>query len=106
MKRAFPASLLCLIGLWVLSACDSEGKETGKSAFSVPSGEELFMQSCSSCHGEDLVKGYAPDLDKIGSKYDAREIEDIILNGTGTMPKGLLKGEEAKAVAEWLATRK
>ncbi|MEH7253254.1 cytochrome c, partial [Neobacillus niacini] len=62
--------------------------------------------SCSSCHGGDLVSGGAPDLDMIGTKYSKDEIEEIILNGKGGMPGGILKGEDADAVASWLADKK
>ena len=69
-------------------------------------GDALFQQSCSSCHGGDLVSGGAPDLDKIGSKYSKDEIEEIIVNGKGGMPGGILTGEDANAVASWLSDKK
>ncbi|WP_419887413.1 cytochrome c551 [Neobacillus niacini] len=69
-------------------------------------GDALFQQNCSSCHGGDLKSGGAPDLDKIGSKYSKDEIEGIILNGKGGMPGGILSGEDADAVASWLAEKK
>jgi biotin synthase-like enzyme len=34
------------------------------------------------------------------------EILDIIENGKGGMPAGILKGEDAEAVASWLADKK
>ncbi|WP_110112509.1 cytochrome c551 [Bacillus sp. CGMCC 1.16541] len=68
--------------------------------------EKLFQQSCASCHGNNLEGGVGPNLTKVGNKYSEDEIENIIINGQGSMPKGLLKGEEATKVAEWLATQK
>lgn len=65
--------------------------------------EEAYQQSCASCHGADLTGGAGPDLTAIGSKLSADEIADIIENGQGSMPGGLLSGEDATAVAEWLA---
>ncbi|KAA9018332.1 cytochrome c551 [Niallia endozanthoxylica] len=65
-----------------------------------------YQQSCSQCHGGDLVSGGAPDLNMIGSKYSQDEILEIIENGRGNMPGGLLTGEDAEAVASWLAEQK
>lgn len=36
----------------------------------------------------------------------AEEIEKIIVDGKGSMPPGLLTGDDAKLVAEWLAEKK
>lgn len=68
--------------------------------------EDAYKQSCASCHGQDLSGGAGPDLTTIGSKLSASEIEDIIVNGQGSMPGGLLSGDDATAVAEWLAEHK
>lgn len=71
------------------------------------SGEELYKQSCASCHGQNLEgRGNAPALATVGSTYSAEEIQNIILNGKGTMPPGILQGEDAAAVAAWLAEQK
>ncbi|WHX98239.1 cytochrome c551 [Neobacillus sp. DY30] len=69
-------------------------------------GDALYQQNCSSCHGGDLKSGGAPDLDKVGSKYSKDEIEEIIVKGKGGMPGGILTGEDADAVASWLAEKK
>ena len=37
---------------------------------------------------------------------DQAAIETLIANGKGAMPGGLIKGEEAVEVAEWLAAKK
>ena len=68
--------------------------------------EAKFQQSCAACHGADLVSGTAPDLNAIGSKYSKEEILAIIEKGQGSMPGGLLKGEDAEGVAAWLADKK
>lgn len=94
------------LSVLILAACGGGGDENSDIHDSGLSAEQLFMQSCSSCHGTDTREGYAPKLDKIGSKYSSEEIEEIILNGTGSMPKGVLKGKDAKKVADWLATQK
>ncbi|HLQ83410.1 MAG TPA: cytochrome c [Pseudogracilibacillus sp.] len=68
--------------------------------------EALFANSCASCHGGDLTGGAGPDLTTVGANLSAEEIEDVILNGQGTMPPGLLQGQEANEVAAWLAEMK
>lgn len=68
--------------------------------------EDAFQQSCASCHGEDLSGGAGPELTNIGSELSAEDIEGIIENGQGSMPGGLLSGDDATAVAEWLADHK
>ncbi|WP_252393400.1 cytochrome c [Hydrogenibacillus sp. N12] len=50
--------------------------------------------------------GAGPDLRQVGARLSEDEILSIIENGKGTMPGGLLKGDDAKAVAAWLAEKK
>lgn len=94
--------------MFLLAACGGkeESASSGDGGEVTTNGETLYAQSCASCHGEDLRSGYAPDLNEIGAKYSAEEIREIIENGKGQMPAGILKGEEAQAVAEWLAEQK
>jgi cytochrome c551 len=47
-----------------------------------------------------------PNLQKVGSKYNQDEIENIINNGQGSMPAGLVPEEDATVLAEWLAQHK
>ncbi|MEH7180496.1 cytochrome c551 [Neobacillus vireti] len=112
--------IICVAFLGLITACGGGNDETKEDTNNTQEqttdeqeqtadagdGDALFQQSCSSCHGGDLVSGGAPDLDKIGSKYSKDEIEQIILKGQGGMPGGLLKGEDADAVASWLAEKK
>lgn len=64
----------------------------------------LFKSTCGGCHvlkaaGTDGASG--PNLDDL--KPDAKTVEDQIAKGGGAMPANLLQGEEAKAVAEYVA---
>jgi cytochrome c550 len=69
--------------------------------------QAIFKQNCSSCHGQNLEGAVGPALNKIGAKYKAEEIADIIKNGKpGGMPAGVVKGEEAKILVDWLAEKK
>ena len=96
----------------VLVACggEKESDSTNNSGTSdtvnVSAAEKIYNQKCSNCHGGDLRGGVGPDLTTIGGKITQEEIEHVIANGQGAMPKGLIDGAEATAVAEWLAAKK
>ncbi|MFG6121086.1 MULTISPECIES: cytochrome c550 [Thalassobacillus] len=120
MKRnpVIPFAMIAVIGIltmfiisWVgvgqNEAIQNEGEngeeQQEEEASSDP--EEVFQNSCAACHGADLSGGNGPSLETIGSKYSAEEIEEIIINGKGSMPPGQAQGEEATLVAEWLAEK-
>ncbi len=67
---------------------------------------ELYSQSCVQCHGQNLEGQVGPALNDVGSRLSKDEILDIIHNGKGSMPSGLLKGDDADTVATWLANMK
>lgn len=80
---------------------DSSKTETAVDA------EKIFANNCASCHGNNLEGNVGPNLTKVGSKYSSEEIQEIIKNGKGQMPAGILKeDEEIVAVADWLADKK
>ena len=65
---------------------------------------DTFAASCGGCHalsdaGTNGAVG--PNLDS--TKMDADQIEQQILNGGGAMPPGLLQGDDAAAVAQYVA---
>ncbi|MFC4619527.1 PQQ-binding-like beta-propeller repeat protein [Camelliibacillus cellulosilyticus] len=66
----------------------------------------LYKNNCASCHGQNLEGGVGPDLSHIGQTMDEKAIYNQIVNGSGRMPAGLLKGIQAEAVAKWLAQKK
>lgn len=93
----------------VLAACGGGGDDTKETASGGADPEKLFSQKCSSCHGADLKGGGGgsfPDLTQVGARLSKDEIETIILNGKNAMPKAQLTGEDATAVAGWLAEKK
>jgi len=107
MKREWKLLFTGLFVMVVLAACGGKDESSGSSGGEVTTnGETLYAQSCASCHGQDLRGGFGPDLSTIGSQYSVEEIKDIIENGKGQMPPGILKGDDALAVAEWLADQK
>ena len=80
-----------------------DGAETA-----APTTEEVqatVQSSCISCHGNDLQGAGGPSLHNLDQKYDQAEIAEILKNGKGGMPAGLVPGLE-DAVAEYLLTLK
>jgi mono/diheme cytochrome c family protein len=71
-------------------------------------GKNLFRQTCASCHSLAAVNARGvtgPSLDQIGEVSPERIVNAIENGGTGQnlMPAGLLEGEEAQDVAEYVS---
>ncbi|HZG59701.1 MAG TPA: cytochrome c [Anoxybacillus sp.] len=96
----------------VLAACGGGDEATdnnndnGGGGATAAAAEDIYKQNCASCHGQDLRGQVGPSLEKVGSKYSKDEIKQIIEKGQGGMPPGLIQGEDADRVAEWLAAKK
>jgi cytochrome c551 len=100
----------------VLSGCgggDDDGgmevdtQEGQDSDVDVARAEEIYKNSaCVNCHGGNLGGGAGPSLKNIGSRKSKAEILTIIHEGQGSMPGGMLAGEDAEIVAAWLASMK
>jgi mono/diheme cytochrome c family protein len=110
---------ICLVALpaWALT---QKGGSDASSGSEVPAGQqqglELFQINCGACHtlaaaGTDGVIG--PDLDLLlGSTPESPDtiqgnrdrVYSAIVEGIeGRMPKGILEGAQAKAVAQFVA---
>ncbi|WP_366161235.1 cytochrome c [Bacillus infantis] len=63
---------------------------------------EIYKQTCVSCHGINYEGGVGPSLYNVGSKYSEDEILNILINGKGSMPQGLISKEEASSMALYL----
>jgi cytochrome c551 len=71
-------------------------------------GKVLFRQTCASCHTLRAVNARGvtgPDLDAIGTVTRQRALNAIKNGGTGQgrMPRNLLEGQDADAVATYLS---
>jgi mono/diheme cytochrome c family protein len=65
-------------------------------------GRQVFVVTCSGCHGHDATGGIGPSLHGIG--LTATQVEAIVASGRGVMPAGLVKGQEAADVAAYVAS--
>lgn len=85
-----------------------ENPDAGEESVELAEPEDIYANSCASCHGDDLSGKSGPDLTQVGSSMSEEEIEDIIINGSenGNMPGNLTSIEEAEVLAEWLAEMK
>lgn len=71
-------------------------------------GKQLFRQTCASCHSLAAVNARGitgPSLDEIGEISPERVVNAIENGGTGQglMPAGLLEGQDAQDVAEYVS---
>ena len=71
-------------------------------------GRELFAQRCRNCHSLDASNASAavgPDLDELRPPAELvlNAIEEGRSRGNGQMPPDLVEGEDAEAVAAWVA---
>lgn len=80
---------------------DSGGETTGGGDGEAKS---VFTDACGGCHtlaDAGTSGAVGPNLDE--AKPDADRVKEMIDNGGGAMPAGLLEGEERDAVAEYVA---
>lgn len=71
-------------------------------------GKNLFLETCASCHDLDAANARGvtgPDLDDLAPLDEERVLNAIEIGGTGDarMPADLLEGEDAEAVAAYVA---
>ena len=67
-------------------------------------GHDLFASTCSGCHtlaAADAEGQVGPNLDDLAP--DADTVLSAIESGPGSMPENLVEGEDAQAVADFVA---
>jgi|SRR5690625_3792389 len=121
-KNILPFGIIAIVGIFVAIIVFYIGvnqreeirlaEENGEEVEVVDEGEEteettdpeaIYVNSCASCHGDDLSGGVGPDLTSVGGELSADEIKDVIVNGKGTMPGGLVDDDEAESLTDWLS---
>lgn len=75
-------------------------------SYDAATAEALFKNTCAGCHGQSLEGAVGPNLQKIGSQLTKDQILEILKNGKGGMPPGLVKDADADILAAWLADKK
>lgn len=80
---------------------DGESAEGGEEATAGEFDPEAVAQGkCVSCHGNSYEGGMGPSLVETAMSED--EIKDIIANGKGSMPGGLVGQENLDEMAAWV----
>ncbi|TYR82380.1 cytochrome c [Priestia megaterium] len=82
-------------------AAEKEGGGAEEQAAATP--EDIYKQSCIGCHGDQYQGGVGPALKGVGDKLSEEEIADIVVNGKGSMPSGLVPAEKAAEMAKWVS---
>lgn len=75
-------------------------EETTDNASATP--EDIYKQNCLSCHGDAYQGGVGPALTGVGDHLSADEIKDILTNGKGSMPGGLVPADKLDEMTEFL----
>lgn len=80
------------------SAEGGEGEESADAGDFDP--EAHAQENCISCHGSSFEGGVGPSL--VATELPQEDIEEILINGKGSMPPGLVPEENVAAMAEWV----
>ncbi|MFD1030744.1 cytochrome c550 [Metaplanococcus flavidus] len=75
-----------------------EGEDTADAGEFDP--EAKAQESCIACHGSSYEGASGPSL--VATELSQEEIEDVLINGKGTMPPGLVDADNIPAMAEWV----
>lgn len=75
----------------------TEEKETASS-----SPEDIYKQNCISCHGDAYQGGVGPALKGVADRLSEDEVKDVITNGRGAMPAGLVEESNLDAMAKYI----
>ncbi|WP_422123138.1 cytochrome c550 [Planococcus sp. X10-3] len=84
-------------------AAEENGEDTGEGTADTAEfdPEAKAQDSCISCHGSSYEgSGAFPSL--VDTEMSQEEIEQIIAEGAGAMPGGLVEAENIPAMAEWV----
>ncbi|MFB5660924.1 c-type cytochrome [Alteribacillus sp. HJP-4] len=93
----------------ILGACGGGGDEEdsagdgGGESYDEAAAEEAFQGNCAQCHGENLEGGSGPALEGEGLSQD--EVLSMIEEGGSGMPSGIVEGQEAENVAQWVSEK-
>ena len=98
--------LLSFKGLGDMDELAKEKEGGGTTEETVAATPEDIYKSCIGCHGDAYQGGMGPALTGVGDRLSKDEIKEVITKGRGNMPGGMVKPEQADAMADWLANIK
>lgn len=78
------------------------GEKTEETESASASPEDIYKQNCISCHGDAYQGGVGPALKGVGDRLSVDEVKDVIANGRGGMPPGLVEEQNIDAMAEYI----
>lgn len=80
------------------------GQKTEETAAASP--EEIYQKSCIGCHGDQYQGAVGPALKGVGDHLSQEEIANVLVNGRGAMPPGMVPADKADEMAAWLSELK
>lgn len=89
----------------LLAACGGNNDVSGNvndNSTEAVQGEDIYMANCAGCHGENLEGAAGPAIGGLSKDDVLKAIEE----GPGTMPAGIVSGQEAEDVAAWISQQK
>ncbi|MBT2665502.1 cytochrome c [Bacillus sp. ISL-4] len=78
------------------------GEKTEETENASASPEDIYKQNCISCHGNAYQGGVGPALKGVGDRLSVDEVKNVITNGRGAMPSGLVEEQNIDAMAEYI----
>jgi len=78
------------------------GGKTEETESASASPEDIYKQNCISCHGDAYQGGVGPALKGVGDRLSVDEVKNVITNGRGAMPPGLVEEQNIDAMAEYI----
>jgi cytochrome c550 len=78
------------------------GEKTEETESASASPEDIYKQNCISCHGDAYQGGVGPALKGVGDRLSVDEVKNVITNGRGAMPSGLVEEQNIDAMAEYI----
>ncbi|MFF2456633.1 MULTISPECIES: cytochrome c550 [Peribacillus] len=78
------------------------GEKTEETENASASPEDIYKQNCISCHGDAYQGGVGPALKGVGDRLSVDEVKEVITNGRGAMPPGLVEEQNIDAMAEYI----
>ncbi len=91
-----------IVSLFLLVACGGTSTDTAALTGDATAGADVFATSCAACHGANGEGGSGPAMtDEVPGKTDA-EVQDIILNGDGSMAPVPLEDQDLADLIAYL----